>query len=104
MSVASFFNIGELSSQRAGTSFRATLVAIEIVPSAACEGCRVGICAGRSKAGYLLNVGQTICKSDRSKEGDDEEKKRFSTVRGAHLLRFVIVGNNMFKKPHPPCR
>lgn len=72
MSVASFINIGEKSSQRAGTSGRAARVAIEIVGSAACEGCRVGICAGRPKAGYLLNVGQTICESGRSKEEKDE--------------------------------
>lgn len=73
MSVASFVNIGELSSQRAGTSARAALVAIEIVGSAACEGCRIGICAGRSKAGYFLDVGQTICESGRSKEEEEEE-------------------------------
>lgn len=77
MSVASFINIGEKSSQRAGTSGRAALVAIEIVGSAAFEGCRVGICAGRSKAGYLLNVGQTICESGRRQEkgADDEEQE-----------------------------
>lgn len=75
MSVASFINIGEKSSQRAGTSGRAALVAIEIVGSAAYEGCRVGICAGRSKAGYLLNVGQTICESGRSKEEEDGEEE-----------------------------
>lgn len=77
MSVASFINIGEKSSQRGGTSGRAALVAIEIVGSADCEGCRVGICAGRSKAGYLLNVGQTICDSGRRKEKghDDAEEE-----------------------------
>lgn len=75
MSVASFIDIGEKGRQRAGTSGRAALVAIEIVGSAACEGCRVGICAGRSKAGNLLNVDQTICKSGRSKDEGEEEGK-----------------------------
>ena len=92
MSVARFVNVGEKSSQRVGTSDRAALVAIKIVGGAACEGSRVSICAGRSKAVYLLNVGQTICESGRSKE--EENESRFSTMRGAHLWScMMIVGN-----------
>lgn len=93
VSIARFVNVGEKSSQRVDTSDRAALVAIKIVESAACEGCRVGICAGRSKAVYLLNVGQTICESGRSKEKEENES-RFSTIRGAHLWScMMIVGN-----------
>lgn len=85
MSVARFINVGEEGTKRAGTSSRAALGAVKVVVGAVREGCRVGICAGRSEAGYLLNVGQTKGESGRSKEeGEEEEEPRFS-MNGAHV-------------------
>lgn len=86
MPVASFINVGEEGSKRAGTSSRAALGAVKVVVGAGRKGKRVGLCAGRSEAGYLLDVDQTKGESGWSKEeGEEEEEGSRFSMSGAHL-------------------